>query len=102
MHGYAVTLLSNTVRGYSSFDTPRVGIRIKSSNWSYALLPIWILTYRKKGRKKDKIYTYAMNGYTGKIYGELPLSIPKLALLFGGVAIALTLLFTLIGRFLIL
>lgn len=102
MHGYASTLLKNTVRGYSSYDAPRVGIKINSSHWSYALLPIWILTYRKKGRKKDKIYTYAMNGHTGKIYGELPVSIPKLALLFGGIALALTCIFFLLGRFMIL
>ncbi len=102
MHGYATTLLRNTVRGYTSVDTPRVGIKITSSHWAYALLPIWMLTYRKKGRKKDKIYTYAMNGHTGKIYGEFPVSIPKLALLFGGIALALFGLFTLLGRFLIL
>ena len=47
----------------------------------------------------DKVYTYAMNGHTGKIYGELPISIPKLALLFGAVAGILTVLFTLFGRF---
>ena len=102
MHGYATTLLQSTVRGYASVDAPRVGIRIKSSNWSYSLLPIWILTYRKKGRRKDKIYTYAMNGHTGKIYGELPVSIPKLLLLFGGAFLALAALFILIGRFIIL
>ena len=102
MHSYATSLLSNTVRGYSDFDTPTVGIKIKCCHWEYSLLPIWILTYRKKRRKKDKVYTYAMNGYTGKIYGELPISIPKLALLFGAVAGALTVLFTLIGRFLII
>ena len=54
MHGYAKTLLGNTVTGYSSFDTPTVGIKVKCSHWEYSLLPIWILTYRKKGRKKDK------------------------------------------------
>ena len=102
MHGYATTLLTDTVKGYTSFDTPRVGIRVNSSNWSYALLPIWILTYRKKGKRKDKIYTYAMNGHTGKIYGELPVSIPKLLLLFGAVAASLLVLFTLMGRFMIL
>ncbi len=101
MHSYATTMLSSTVKGYSSVDKPTVGINIRSSHWEYSLLPIWILTYIKKGRKKDKIYTYAMNGHTGKIYGNLPVSIPKLALLFGGIASVLTVLFTLIGRFLI-
>ena len=43
-----------------------------------------------------------MNGHTGKIYGEFPVSIPKLLTLFGGIALALTVIFTLLGRFLIL
>lgn len=101
MHSYASTLLRRSVYGYSTIDEGTVGINIHSSHWEYSLLPIWILTYRKKGRRKDKVYTYAMNGHTGKIYGELPISIPKLAILFGALAGVLTVLFTLIGRFLI-
>ncbi|MDR1891920.1 MAG: hypothetical protein LBQ48_02755 [Oscillospiraceae bacterium] len=50
----------------------------------YALLPIWMITYLYGG----KIYTYAMNGQTGKAFGILPLSKAKLAALFGGVAAA--------------
>ena len=38
-----------------------------------------------------------MNGYTGKIYGELPISIPKLLAVLGGVFALLTLIFGLIG-----
>jgi hypothetical protein len=82
-------------------DPPTVGINISSSHWEYALLPIWILTYKKKKSKKNKVYTYAMNGNTGKIYGELPISVPKILALLGSVTGILTLLFTLIGRFII-
>lgn len=35
---------------------------------SYALLPVWLLNTRYK----DKLYTFAMNGQTGKFIGELP------------------------------
>ncbi len=103
MHGYAKTLLMNTVTNYTTVDAPTVGINIRSSHWEYAMLPMWILTYKKKSKRKtkSKIYTYAMNGYTGKIYGELPVSIPKLLLLFGGVATVLTFAFTLFARFLL-
>ena len=38
-----------------------------------------------------------MNGYTGKVYGELPLSLPKLFAFLGGLAAILTGLFGLIG-----
>jgi predicted outer membrane repeat protein len=98
MHSYATTLLRNTISGYTSVDSPRVGINIQSAHFEYSLLPIWILTYRKKSKRKDKVYTYAMNGHTGKIYGELPISIPKILALFGSVAAVLTLVLTLIGR----
>ena len=46
-------------------------------------MPIWILTYKKGG----KTYTFAMNGYTEKIYGELPISKLKLWLLGIGAAV---------------
>ena len=88
MNSYAHTLLSGTVHGYSSFTGDIKELMIYKSHWEYALLPIWILTYvkEKKGGAK-KIYTYAMNGDTGKIYGELPVSIPKLILLLLGTAL---------------
>ena len=34
------------------------------------ILPIWLLTYKSK---KGKVFTFAINGHTGKIYGELPI-----------------------------
>jgi len=101
MNGYASTLLSDTIRGYTSVDNGDTIVRIDSSHWEYSLMPIWILTYRHEGRKKTKTYTYAMNGNTGKIYGELPVSIPKIALLFAGIATTLTAIFSLIGGFLL-
>ena len=67
---------------------------MKQSHWEYSLLPIWMLNYRDR---RGKVYTYAMNGYTGKVYGELPVSLPKLGLLLAAVAAPLTALFTWIG-----
>ena len=86
MDGYASTLLRDTIRGYTSVDSGDTIVRIDNSHWEYSLMPIWILTYRHEGRKKTKTYTYAMNGNTGKIYGELPVSPWKLAIL--GVAVS--------------
>ncbi len=80
MNGYAETLLRRTVKGYDSFFTNDCNVGILGSNWEYSLMPIWIMTYKKKTGKKDKTFVYAMNGVTGKIYGELPISIPKLLL----------------------
>ncbi len=94
MNRYASTLLSNTVEGYSSFAPDNCNVNIKLSHWEYTLMPVWVLTYKNR---KGKIYTYAMNGYTGKIYGELPLSFAKLSV-FGGIVLGVcTALFSLIG-----
>ena len=82
MDGYAETLLRGTVGGYSSVTGASSSLEVLSSHWEYTLMPIWMLTYQRKG----KTYTYAMNGATGKVYGELPVSIPKLSILFGAVA----------------
>ena len=42
----------------------------------YAMLPIWILSVEYKG----EIYTYAINGQTGKSTGKLPMDKTKLIL----------------------
>lgn len=93
MHNYARTLLESTITGYSTVNVLGTDVNVRKSHWEYTLMPIWMLTYRKK----EKTYTYAMNGYTGKIYGKLPISLPKLALLFSAVTVGLSLLLFLIG-----
>ena len=93
MNNYARQLLSNTVVGYTSFNMNSVNVNILSSHWEYALMPIWVLTYQKK----NKTYVYAMNGHTGKIYGKLPISWPKLSILFGSLTAVLGTLFSVIG-----
>ncbi len=81
MNSYATTLLLRTAGGYTSVDPTGIDVAILTSHWEYSLMPVWILTYKKK----KKTYVYAMNGSTGKIYGELPVSIPKLLLFSLGV-----------------
>lgn len=69
---YTLELLRNTIEGYSSVTENDDGnVDIYKSEVTYVLLPVWILTYNYK----DKIYMYAMNGQTGKIAGDLPISI---------------------------
>ena len=74
MDEYAKTLLKNTVRGYTSVNVKSTSLNIKQSHWEYALMPIWMLNYVTP----KKTYIYAVNGHTGKIYGELPISLGKL------------------------
>ena len=71
-------------------------IRVGELSWKYNLLPVWVLNYKHK----EKNYIYALNGQTGKVYGELPVCNKKLAGLFAGVAAAASLLITLAGVFL--
>jgi len=96
MKRYAETLLRGTVSGYATVNVSDTRVNVRKSHWEYTLMPIWMLTYRKKG----KVYTYAMNGHTGKIYGKLPVSFPKLAALFASVTAGLSALLFIIGGFL--
>lgn len=83
MQDYADRLLRGTIDGQVSKTAPRM--QIHKSHWEYALMPVWVLTYRDK---EGQIYKYAMNGYTGKVYGELPISKVKLALTFAAIMAA--------------
>lgn len=97
MHEYSRTILRNTVVGYSSVDPGHCRVRERESHWEYTLMPVWVLTYRNK---KGKTYLYAMNGYSGKLYGQLPVSFAKLAALFAGiVTVAAPLIALILGGF---
>lgn len=86
---YSDELLRETMTGYTAVHKQGSNVKMDKILWDYALLPLWLLTYNKNG----KTYTYAMNGHTGKVYGELPISNKKLFLLF----LAITLGITIIG-----
>lgn len=87
----ATDFLDSSVTGYTSKRCTKRTIRITRTDWHYAMLPVWFMTYIHKGKK----YFFALNGQTGKISGILPVSAPKLALL----GTAITALFVLIGLF---
>lgn len=93
MEGYTSELLGDTTGGYTSVMNESVDLNIMKSHWEYTLMPVWILNYKRKGKN----YTYAMNGSTGKIYGELPVSPLKLSLFAAGLSVLVALLSFLIG-----
>ena len=95
---YSERILRGTIGPYSTVSVIRSGARILGSHWDYSLLPVWILTYRAKS---GKVYTYAMNGHTGKVFGELPVSKWKLFALGLGLTVFLTLVFTWLGGLLL-
>ncbi len=61
--------LRSTVVGYSSVTPQNTSIKLSGGSVKYALYPVWILNTTWK----DKKYTFAMNGQTGKFVGNLPL-----------------------------
>ena len=58
----------DTVKGYTSVRPISSNVQIQSASYLYALYPVWILNTTWK----DKKYTFAMNGQTGKLVGDLP------------------------------
>ena len=58
-----------TTAGYTSVIPVNTNIRLDGGRVRYALLPVWILTTQWK----DKYFTFAMNGQTGKFVGNLPI-----------------------------
>lgn len=68
MKASAENSLAKTVQGYD-IVTPGVSdICVSDENYLYALYPVWLLNTTWRGKK----YTFAMNGQTGKMVGELP------------------------------
>ena len=81
MANYATTLLRNTIGPYATVSPSEPRLLTRVIHWDYTLMPIWLLNYTRRG----KTYTFAMNGYTGKVYGRLPISGKRLSWLGIGV-----------------
>lgn len=87
----------DTVVGYSSVMPEHTGIRLENGKAKYALYPVWLLTTKWK----DQTYTFAMNGQTGRLAGDLPMDKGAFCRWFfgllGGVAAAVFAITQLIG-----
>lgn len=60
---------ASTTAGYLSVVPENANLRYWDNQVKYALLPVWLLTTRYNG----KLFTFAMNGQTGKFVGNLPI-----------------------------
>ena len=60
---------ASTVSGYSTVVPEASNITFQNGTAKYALLPVWLLNTTWKGKK----YTFALNGQTGKMAGDLPM-----------------------------
>lgn len=61
-------LFRDTVQGYASVTVRAKSVQTANGKIRYALLPVWILNTKYR----DQLYTFAMNGQTGKLIGNLP------------------------------
>lgn len=81
-------VINESIKGYSTVKKNSEYYNIDRTNWEYAMLPVWFMTYRYE----DKIYEFAINGQTGKLAGTPPLDKGRLlrsALLIGSIVAAI-------------
>ena len=90
---------ASTVQGYATVIPASSSINLRNGNARYALLPVWVLNTEWNGEK----YTFAMNGQTGKMVGNLPVDkgafwkwFSLVAVISGAAAFGLQLLFGLL------
>ena len=95
MKNSAEKLMRESVQGYNALSVNSFGVIPKKEDWSYALLPVWTVTYKGKD---GKVYYYSMNGQTGKVFGELPVDYGKVTLT-GIISAVIVLIIALIGGY---
>ena len=78
--------------GYSTVIPTSRNIQINHGNAKYVLLPVWMLNTKYK----DKTYTFAMNGQTGKMTGSFPICPKRSAAWFAGLWAGITAVATLV------
>lgn len=76
--------LRSTIDGYDTCATEKKDIRLHRGKVHYALFPVWVLNTQWKG----KSFLFTMNGQTGKLVGNLPVSRGKYWATFASIAAA--------------
>ncbi|MCM1187673.1 MAG: hypothetical protein NC541_00065 [bacterium] len=70
----AAAMLRESYAGYGSVRVTDQQIAVQEGSAVYGLLPVWKYEYTYKGQD----YPFYVNGQTGKIVGEAPLSVKKM------------------------
>jgi hypothetical protein len=65
----ALDAFKSTVKGYTSVTAESASVNSSNGTYKYALYPVWLLNTSWNGQK----FTFAINGQTGKIVGNLPI-----------------------------
>lgn len=61
-------MFADTVKDFHTVTPESTSVRLSSGKAKYVLCPVWILNTRWN----NEIFTFAMNGQTGKLVGDLP------------------------------
>lgn len=88
----AADLMAQSVMGYATCVEESRSIRLRRKAVKYALMPVWTLVTKWNGQT----YLFAMNGQTGKLIGDLPVSKGKALAWFAGIAAPLMALLALL------
>lgn len=89
---YTENRLKETIDGYTTYHDTNSDISLQESKESYAMLPVYLLVNKYKG----KDHLFMVNGQTGKVVGEAPISKWK-QLRFAGLIFAITWLIAVFG-----
>ncbi len=92
----ALAMLRDTVQGYDTCVPTSENVRLHRGRVRYALMPVWLLSTQWKGKN----FLFAMNGQTGKLVGDLPMSWKKFWITFGAIAVGLSAVITVIANLL--
>lgn len=84
----AVDELKNDIKGYSSVNVLKQQHKVDLQKKEYALLPVWLLNIKYK----DKLYTFAMNGETGKMIGDIPIDKKKVVFMWSSIFLGVLLI----------
>jgi hypothetical protein len=69
----ATRLMNETLSDYTSIGDREENVQMDTNDTKYSLLPVWNYSYTYKG----KSYPFKLNGQSGKISGEPPISKAK-------------------------
>ena len=64
----AIDAVAGTVQGYTRVTVQSANVRLTQGRVLNVMAPVWMLNTQWKG----KTYTFAMNGQTGRLVGDLP------------------------------
>ena len=78
--------IQNSLLGFATVVPTNRQLQIQNNKAKYVLLPVWMLNTKYNG----KIYTFAMNGQTGKMTGSFPVCHKRAAAWFAGICAGVT------------